>query len=78
MWTEEIFAKALGLRKPWIITKIEFTKARDEAESNRGKVKRDAAKEKAAAKKQDTVSLEDENRLLRSIMSGESAGELHI
>lgn len=78
MWTEEIFAKALGLRKPWIITKIEFTKARDEAESNRGTVKRDAAKEKAAAKKQDTVSLEDENRLLRSIMSGESAGELHI
>ena len=49
MDTKEIFATALHLEKPWYITKIEFTELQNNS-NNRGRLKREEAKLKAAAK----------------------------
>ncbi len=49
MDTKEMFATALRLEKPWYISKIEFTELQNNS-NNRGRLKREEAKLKAAAK----------------------------
>ena len=62
MDTKEMFATALHLEKPWFITKIEFTELQDNS-NNRGSLKREEAKLKAAAKNKPH---ENENQGYRS------------
>ena len=74
MWTGELFAKVLCLEKPWIVTKVEFTEERSETRSKRGIGKH----AEAEAVEQNSSEPEAETQLLRSIMSGQASGELHI
>ena len=80
MDTKEMFATALHLEKPWFITKIEFTELQDNS-NNRGCLKREEAKLKAAAKNEPH---ENENQdkavaAMHHILNGIGAtGELHI
>ena len=75
MWTNDLFAQALRLEKPWKITKVEFTDVQSAKVSRRGCVKQAEAKAKRSAQAHDYDAT---NNVLRRIMSGDDAGELNI
>lgn len=80
MDTKEMFATALRLEKPWYISKIEFTELQNNS-NNRGRLKREEAKLKAATKNgpQENELQDKAVTAMHHMLSGiEATGELHI